>query len=96
MKRVVITGQGAICALGHNANDVMTAMREGECGIGPIDIRDVDRLSIKIGGQVKGFSPEEHYTRQQIGLYDRFTQFALIAAKRQSNSRALYSTANWR
>lgn len=81
MKRVVITGQGAICALGHNANDVMTAMREGECGIGPIDIRDVDRLSIKIGGQVKGFSPEEHYTRQQIGLYDRFTQFALIAAK---------------
>ncbi len=81
MKRVVITGQGAICALGQSANQIMAAMRNGVCGIGPIDIRDVDRLSIKIGGQVKGFVPEDHYTRQQIGLYDRFTQFALIAAK---------------
>ena len=81
MKRVVITGQGAICALGHSADAVMGAMREGQCGIGPIDIRDVDRLAIKIGGQVKGFNPEDYYTRQQIGLYDRFTQFALLAAK---------------
>ncbi len=81
MKRVVITGQGAISALGHTAQSTMDAMREGRCGIDALDIRDVDRLAIKIGGQVKAYTPEDHFTRQQIALYDRFTQFALLAAK---------------
>lgn len=81
MKRVVITGAGTINALGHSVPDTLTAMREGKCGIGPLDIRDVDRLQIQIGGQVKGFEAEGRYNRQQISLYDRFTQFTLAAAK---------------
>lgn len=78
--RVVITGQGTINALGSNVPDTLSAMREGRCGIGPLDIRDVERLAIQIGGQVKGYDPEAHFNRQQIALYDRFTQFTLIAA----------------
>jgi len=81
MKRVVITGAGTINALGHNVADTLVAMREGVCGIGPLDIRDVDRLQIKIGGQVKGFEAEGRYNRQQMSLYDRFTQFTLAAAR---------------
>lgn len=81
MKRVVITGAGTINALGHNVADTWTAMKEGKCGIGPLDMRDVDRLAIKIGGQVTGFEPESLFNRQQQALYDRFTQFALIAAR---------------
>jgi nodulation protein E len=80
MKRVVITGAGTINALGHSVADTQAAMREGICGIGPLDIRDVDRLQIKIGGQVKGFEAEGRYNRQQMSLYDRFTQFTLAAA----------------
>lgn len=56
-------------------------MREGRCGIGPLEFRDVDRLAIKIGGQVKGFSADLVFNRQQMSLYDRFTQFTLLAAK---------------
>jgi nodulation protein E len=81
MKRVVITGAGTINALGHSVADTQAAMREGICGIGPLDIRDVDRLQIKIGGQVKGFEAEGRYNRQQMSLYDRFTQFTLAAAR---------------
>ncbi|WP_095589737.1 beta-ketoacyl-[acyl-carrier-protein] synthase family protein [Actibacterium ureilyticum] len=81
MKRVVITGQGTINALGHDVAATTEAMREGRCGIGDLDIRDVDRLSIKIGGQVKGYTPEDHFNRQQIALFDRFTQFTMLAAK---------------
>lgn len=81
MKRVVITGQGAINALGHSAVATMEAMREGRCGIGPLNFRDVDRLSIKIGGQVTDYDAESLFNRQQIALYDRYTQFTLIAAK---------------
>lgn len=80
MKRVVITGAGTINALGMDVPTTWAAMREGRSGIGPLEIRDVDRLSIKIGGQVKSYEPSTHFNRQQIALYDRYTQFALLAA----------------
>ena len=81
MLRVVITGAGTINALGHDVPQTLQAFRDGRCGIGELDIRDVDRLSVKIGGQVRQWEPEAHFNRQQIALYDRFTQFTLIAAK---------------
>jgi nodulation protein E len=81
MKRVVITGAGTINALGHDVPGTLAAMREGVCGIGPLALRDVERLSIQIGGQVRGFEAEGRYNRQQMVLYDRFTQFTLAAAK---------------
>jgi len=81
MRRVVITGAGTINPLGHSVAATFEAMREGRCGIGPLDIRDVDRLSIKIGGQVKDYAADDRFNRQQQALYDRFTQFTMIAAK---------------
>ncbi len=81
MHRVVITGAGTINPLGGDVPSTLEAMREGRCGIGPLDIRDVDRLAIQIGGQVKGYDETAHFNRQQIALYDRFTQFTLIAAR---------------
>ena len=81
MKRVVITGAGTINALGHNVPETLEAMREGRCGIGALEFRDVERLAITIGGQVKGFEAEGRFNRQQMSLYDRFTQFTLEAAK---------------
>lgn len=81
MKRVVITGAGTINPLGGTVAATFEAMREGRSGIGPLDIRDVDRLMVQIGGQVRGYDEAEHFNRQQISLYDRFTQFTLIAAK---------------
>lgn len=81
MRRVVITGAGTINALGSDVPKTLEAMREGRCGIGPLEFRDVERLSISIGGQVKDFDPVTAFNRQQLSLYDRFTQFTLIAAK---------------
>ena len=90
MKRVVITGAGTINPLGRDVPATLLAMREGRCAIGPLDIRDVDRLSVRVGAQVSDYHPEERFNRQQIALCDRFTQFTLIAADeaiRQSGLR---------
>jgi nodulation protein E len=81
MKRVVITGAGTINALAHDVKGTLAAFREGRCGIGQLEIRDRDRLSIQIGGQVHNWNPDSHFNRQQIVLYDKFTQFILLAAK---------------
>ncbi|MGR3634244.1 MAG: beta-ketoacyl-[acyl-carrier-protein] synthase family protein [Limimaricola soesokkakensis] len=80
-RRVVITGAGTINSLGHDVPSTLEAMREGRCGIGPLDLRDVERLSVQIGGQVKSYDEQAHFNRQQIALYDRFTQFTLLAAR---------------
>lgn len=81
MRRVVITGRGAVSALGRSVAETTAAMREGRSGIGPLDFPNVERLSITIGGQLRGFDPEAHFTRQELTLYDRFTQFAVLAAR---------------
>ncbi|MDA9673818.1 beta-ketoacyl-[acyl-carrier-protein] synthase family protein [Paracoccaceae bacterium] len=81
MNRVAITGSGTINSLGHSVEETFVNMAEGLCGIGPLSFRDVDRLDIKIGGQVKDFDPTTVFNRQQLSLYDRVTQFTLIAAK---------------
>ncbi|GLQ34437.1 beta-ACP synthase [Amylibacter marinus] len=80
MKRVVITGQGTVNALGMDVASTLNAMAAGTSGISNLDFENVDRLNIKIGGQIHGFDPDAHFTRQKRGLYDRFTEFGLLAA----------------
>jgi nodulation protein E len=92
MRRVVITGQGAISALGRGAAENQAAMRAGRSGIGPLDFQDVERLSIAIGGQIRDYDPEANFSRQELTLYDRFTQFALIAAREAIEAAGLELT----
>lgn len=94
MKRVVITGQGAISSLGMSATATMEGMREGRCGITNLEIQDVDRLSVKIGGQVKGYGGADYFSRQELVLYDKFTQFALLSAKEAMAQSGLEITEN--
>jgi nodulation protein E len=81
VRRVVITGQGSISALGRTADETLASMREGRSGIGDLDFQDIDRLAIPIGGQIRGYHPEELFSRQEFSLYDPFCQFALLAAR---------------
>jgi len=81
MRRVVITGAGTVNALGQDVPATLDALREGRCGIGPLELRDVERLNIRIGAQVRGWDPEAHFNRQDIALFDKFTQFTILAAR---------------
>ena len=92
MKRVVITGAGTINPLGHDVRSTFEALKEGRSGIGPLKIRDVDRLQIQIGGQVQGYDEQAHFNRQQIALYDRFTQFTLLSARQAIEQAGLNFT----
>ena len=68
MRRVVITGAGTINPLGHDVPATLAAMQAGTCAIGPLDIRDVDRLQIQIGAQVRGYDEADHFSRQDLSL----------------------------
>jgi nodulation protein E len=81
MRRVAITGMGAINALGHDAAATWSAMREGRSAIGPITNIPVDLLLIKIAAEVRGYDPLTHFDSKRLILIDRVSQFALIAAR---------------
>ena len=80
-RRVLITGAGTVNALGVGVPATMAAMCEGRSAIGPLDIRDAARLSIRIGAQVRGWDEAARFDRQQLALLDRYAQFALVAAR---------------
>ncbi|HMM57147.1 MAG: beta-ketoacyl-[acyl-carrier-protein] synthase family protein [Xanthomonadales bacterium PRO7] len=81
MRRVAITGMGAITALGHDAASTWAAMREGRSGIGPIANIPTDLLNVKIAAEVRGFDPATHIDTKKLPLLDRVSQFALVAAR---------------
>ncbi len=81
LRRVVITGLGAISALGENVAELTGALRRGFSGIRPIQLVDRSKLRFSNGAEVPGYEPERHFDPKQAAMLDRFAQFAVIAAR---------------
>src|SRR5215813_10299664 len=64
-----------------NLSTYWKALTAGQSGFGPPTIFAAERLSTKIVAEVKGFVPEDHFDSRQIGLLDRVSQFAVVAAR---------------
>ncbi len=77
----MVTGAGIICALGTDAEQCWSALREGRSGIAPIQSTDVSELRFQNGAEVRGFRAEEHFEASRCDLMDRFAQFAVVAAR---------------
>ena len=89
MNRVVITGAGVVSSLGMDLNTNLNSLSEGKNGIGPIDFLNAERLSVRIGGQIHNYNPYDHFSKQENSIYDKFTQFALIASKQAVSSSGI-------
>ena len=89
MNRVVITGAGVISSLGMDLATNLNSLSEGKNGIGPIDFLNAERLSVRIGGQIHDYNPNDHFSKQENSIYDKFTQFALIATKEAISSSGI-------
>ncbi len=80
-RRVVITGLGAISAIGDNVAELTAALRRGACGIRPIQLVDRSKLRFSNGAEVAGYDPVRYFDPKEASLLDRFAQFAVIAAR---------------
>ena len=81
MRRVAVTGMGMISALGHNVAEGWAALREGRCAIRRMGLVDPSLLRFQNGAEVHGFDPARHFPEDKLVQFDRFTQFALVAAR---------------
>lgn len=81
MKRVVITGLGAITPIGNKVEEFWKGIQEGTCGIDNITCFDTTNFKVKLAGEVKGYNPEEYFDKKASKRLDRYSQLAIIAAK---------------
>lgn len=81
LKRVVVTGLGALTPLGNTVKEYWQGLLQGCSGIGPITLFDPSRLTCQIAGEVKGFDPCDYINRKDAKRMDRFAQFAVCASQ---------------
>ncbi|NLC04836.1 MAG: beta-ketoacyl-ACP synthase II [Tissierellia bacterium] len=81
MKRVVITGLGAITPIGIGKDKYWNSLIEGKSGIGLISKFDTSDYDCKIAAEVKDFSANDYLDKKEAKRMDRFTQFAVVATK---------------
>ncbi len=80
LKRVVVTGLGAITPIGNTAPETWAALLDGVSGAGPITQFDASKFKTQFACEVKGFDPLQHFDRKEARKYDRYSQLALVAA----------------
>ena len=80
-RRVVVTGLGMISPLGHNVADNWDALINARSGTARITHFDPAGYDSQVAGEVKGFEPTDYLDRKEARRTDRFTQFAIVAAR---------------
>lgn len=80
MKRVVITGMGAITPLGNSAEDFWKNIVAGKSGAAPLTKFDASKFKTRFACEVKDFNPELYFEKKEIRKYDLFTQYAVAAS----------------
>jgi 3-oxoacyl-[acyl-carrier-protein] synthase II len=81
LKRVVVTGLGAITPLGKNVETTWESLINGVSGAGPITLFDTEKFKTKFACEVKDFNPDKYFDRKEAKKLDRSAQFSVVAAK---------------
>jgi len=81
LKRVVVTGLGAITPLGNDVKSTWESMIKGVSGAGPITLFDTEKFKTKFACEVKDFNAQDYFDRKEARKLDRYAQFAVVSAK---------------
>ncbi len=79
-RRVVVTGLGAITPVGNTVKETWENLLAGTSGVDKITLFDTSEFTTKIAAEVKHFNPQDYFERKDARKYDRYTQFAMVAA----------------
>ncbi|MCD8180534.1 MAG: beta-ketoacyl-ACP synthase II [Firmicutes bacterium] len=80
MRRVVVTGLGAVTPIGNDVKSFWDGIKSGKCGIDKVTHFDASDLKTQIAGEVKDFEPTDYIEKKEARKMDRYTQFAMVAA----------------
>lgn len=94
MKRVVITGMGAVTPLGNTVEDTWAGLVAGQSGIGMITRFDTADFKAKVGAEVKDFDPLLYMEKSELRKTDLYTQYAVAAAAQAMQDSGLQGQIN--
>jgi len=80
LKRVVVTGLGAITPIGNNISGYWDGLKNGISGCAPITYFDTEKFKTKFACEVKNYDPLDHFDRKQARKLDPFAQYALVSS----------------
>ena len=80
LKRVVVTGLGALTPIGNNVSEYWEALVAGKSGCANITYFDTEKFKTKFACELKNFDPLEHFNRKEARKLDRFAQYALVSS----------------
>lgn len=80
LKRVVVTGLGALTPIGNNLSEYWEGLKNGKSGSAPITYFDTERFKTKFACELKNFNALDHFDRKEARKLDRFAQYALVAS----------------
>ena len=89
LKRVVVTGLGAVTPLGNTSEETWQNMLAGKSGAAPITSFDTTNFKTKFACEVKNLNINDYLDRKEARKMDRYTQLALIAAKQAVDDRSM-------
>ena len=92
MRRVVVTGLGAITPIGNNVKDMWQHVKEGICGIAPITHYDTTDRKVTLAGEVKDFDAASVLSKGEVRKMDDFTIYALVASQEAMDDSGLDMT----
>jgi 3-oxoacyl-[acyl-carrier-protein] synthase II len=81
LKRVVVTGVGALTPIGNTASEYWTALLNGVSGAAPITHFDASLFKTQFACEVKGYDPDSHFDRKEGRKLDKFSQYAMVAVE---------------
>ena len=80
LKRVVVTGLGALTPIGNNLSEYWEGLKDGKSGCAPITYFDTEKFKTKFACEIKNFDPQDHFDRKEARKLDRFAQYALVSS----------------
>lgn len=80
LKRVVVTGMGALTPIGNNLEAYWEGLRTGKSGSAPITYFDTEKFKTKFACELKGYDPSDFFDRKEARKLDRFAQYALVSS----------------
>jgi 3-oxoacyl-[acyl-carrier-protein] synthase II len=80
LKRVVVTGLGALTPIGNNKDEFWEGLKNGKSGAGPITYFDAEKFKTKFACELKNFDATDFFDRKEVRKMDRFTQYALVSS----------------
>ena len=94
LKRVVITGLGAITPLGNDVAATWEAAKAGKSGAAPITHFDASKFKTQFACEVKGFNAADHFDRKKLRQLDLYAQYGIVAARQAVADSGLAEAAN--